>query len=196
MTDPQNAPVGALASTVSRSRLEAISDGIMAVAITLLVLRIDPPTPAPGESLSDALLQTTLGELGIFALSFFLIARFWLLHHNVFTHLPDRVSSKLVALNFVFLALICLVPFTSELYTQYGGDPMAFAVYAITIALAGTIISIIAVLGGLPLTLRSVAVPVIFCASIPLAFVVPGWAWVLWLLILIVPSRRLESGGH
>ncbi len=168
----------------------------MAVAITLLVLRINPPNPAPGESLSDALLQTTLGELGIFALSFFLIARFWLLHHNVFTQLPDRVPSRIVLLNFVFLALICLVPFTSELYTQYGGNPTAFAVYAITIALAGTIISIIAVLGGLPLTLRSVAVPVIFFASIPLALVVPDWAWLLWLLILIVPSRRLGSGGH
>ncbi len=196
MMDPRDTPVGALTSAVSRRRLEAISDGIMAVAITLLVLRINPPNPAPGESLADALLQTTLGELGIFALSFFLIARFWLLHHNVFTQLPDRVPSRIVLLNFVFLALICLVPFTSELYTQYGGNPTAFAVYAITIALAGTIISIIAVLGGLPLTLRSVAVPVIFFASIPLALVVPDWAWLLWLLILIVPSRRLGSGGH
>lgn len=168
----------------------------MAVAITLLALGINPPNPATGESLADALLQTTLVELGIFALSFFLIARFWLLHHNVFMHLPARVSSKLVALNFVFLALICLVPFTSELYSHNGRDPAAFAVYAITVALLGTVLSIIAVLGGLPLTLRSVAVPVIFLASIPLAFVLPGWAALLWLLILIVPSRRLGSGGH
>ncbi len=167
----------------------------MAVAITLLVLRINPPHPATGESLAFHL-QTMVGEFGIFALSFFLIARFWVLHHNVFMHLPDRVPRQLVALNFVFLALICLVPFTSELYSLQGDDPAAFAVYAFTVALSGTVLSIIAVLGGLPLTLRSVAVPGIFFASIPLAYVVPGWAALLWLLILIVPSRRLGSGGH
>jgi len=59
-----------------RSQLEGISDGVIAVAITLLVLGIDPPDPAPGESLWQALDTGTLGSLGLFALSFIVVARF------------------------------------------------------------------------------------------------------------------------
>ena len=85
----------------------------MAVAITLLALGIDAPTPEPGESLLQAFDAQTLGAIGLFALSFFLIARFWLVHHRLFAGLPSMLDPGFVVLNFAFLAMICLVPFAT-----------------------------------------------------------------------------------
>ena len=73
---------------IRRSRLEGISDGVIAVAITLLVLGIDPPDPAPGESLWQALDTGTIGSLGLFVLSFVVIGRFWMVHHDAMRDLP------------------------------------------------------------------------------------------------------------
>ena len=61
-----------------RGRVEAISDGVVAVAITLLALGIEAPQVAAGETLWQSFDTQTLSQIGLFLLSFFLIARFWL----------------------------------------------------------------------------------------------------------------------
>jgi len=69
-------------------RVAAFTDGVMAVAITLLVLNIDVPRERPGDRLGDALVDL-LPSLGAYALAFALVGRFWVIHHNLFEKLRN-----------------------------------------------------------------------------------------------------------
>ena len=115
------------------SRIVAFSDGVMAVAITLLVLNLEVPD-VPREDLGDALVDL-LPSLGAYVLAFALVGRFWVIHHNLFEKLR-AFDITLRALNLLFLALIVLVPFSSELYDRYTDEPLAAAVLGATLGLA------------------------------------------------------------
>jgi uncharacterized membrane protein len=115
-------------------RIGAFSDGVMAVAITLLVLNIQVPRLGPGQELGDALWDL-VPSLGAFVIAFALVGRFWVLHHNLFEKLTD-FDSWLMALNLVFLALIVLIPFSSELYDTYTDQGLAAAVLGANLGLA------------------------------------------------------------
>jgi uncharacterized membrane protein len=98
-------------------RIEAFSDGVMAVAITLLVLNIQVPRELHGQKLGHALVDL-LPSLGAFAIAFALVGRFWVIHHNLFEKLRG-FDQRLMVLNLAFLATIVLIPFSSELYDTY-----------------------------------------------------------------------------
>jgi uncharacterized membrane protein len=119
------------------SRIAAFTDGVMAVAITLLVLNIQVPTLAQGQSLDDALFDL-LPSLGAYVLAFGLVGRFWVIHHNLFEKLRD-FDRTLMGMNLTFLALIVLVPFSAELYDTYTKDAIAAAVLGATLGLAAMI---------------------------------------------------------
>lgn len=190
MTDP------APASGVDRNRLESISDGIMAVAITLLVLGIDAPTRAPGESLWQALDAGAIGSLALFALSFAVIARFWLVHHDVFRHLPQRVPGRVVALNFAALLGICLVPFATTLFGRNGQDLGALVVYAGTFAIISLLLSAVRGGGRLVLDAPTVVHPAVFLAAIPVALVAsPALAPLTWCAFAFVPRLIRRGDG-
>ena len=95
-------------------RIAAFTDGVMAVAITLLVLNVEVPRLKPGQSLGDALVDL-LPSLGAYALAFALVGRFWVIHHNLFEKLRD-FDRTLMALNLLFLSLVVLMPFSAQLY--------------------------------------------------------------------------------
>jgi uncharacterized membrane protein len=118
-------------------RIAAFTDGVMAVAITLLVLNLEVPQLDPGQSLGDALVDL-LPSLGAYLLAFALIGRFWVIHHNLFEKLRG-FDRTLMALNLVFLALIVLVPFAAELYDTYTDEPLAAAVLGATMGLAAMV---------------------------------------------------------
>lgn len=179
---------------ISRGRLEAFSDGVMAVAITLLVLGVEAPDPAPGESLWQALDTQTLGSLALFVLSFAVIARFWLVHHDAFKSLPARVPTPLVAANFGFLLMICLVPFSTSLFASESNDMLALVVYAATFAVVSGCLAILIAQGRDGLTVRSIAIPAVFLAAIPVGVVVgPAYAPWTWLLLTLTSSGRLDA---
>ena len=176
---------------ISSRRLEGLSDGIMAVAITLLVLNVEPPERATGESLWQALDAQVLGEVGVFLLSFLLIARYWLVHHRVFAFLPSRCSPRFVAVNFAFLATICLMPFTTEIFTANSDDVTALAVYAGGLALGSALLGAMFRLAGRPGGRRSLLVPFVFLAAIPVGLVIgPQFAPLTWFLLALVPEER------
>lgn len=163
----------------------------MAVAITLVVLGIDPPTRAGEETLWQALQEQTLPNVVMFLLSFFLIARFWMLHHNAFRFLPDPVPIAPVVVNFLFLATICLMPFTTELFAENLGDLTAFSIYALGLTVASAFVGVLFQMGGLPLTVTRLLVPAIFAGSILFAaFVSIDWAPFLWILPTLIARRR------
>ena len=115
-------------------RIAAFTDGVMAVAITLLVLNIQVPQLEDGQSLGDALVDL-LPSLGAYLLAFALVGRFWVIHHDLFERLRG-FDRTLMALNLSFLALIVLVPFSAELYDTYTKDALAAAVLGATLGLA------------------------------------------------------------
>jgi len=115
-------------------RIGAFSDGVMAVAITLLVLNIQVPTLEHGQTLGDALWDL-LPSLGAFALAFGLVGRFWVIHHNLFEKLRG-FDQTLMLLNLGFLAAIVLIPFSAELYDTYTDEGLAAAVLGANLGIA------------------------------------------------------------
>jgi uncharacterized membrane protein len=157
-----------------RGRVEAISDGVVAVAMTLLALGIKAPQVAPGETLWQAFDIHTLGQIGLFLLSFFMIARFWLMHHRLFRELPDVLSPRFVVLNFAFLAALCLMPFATTTYSENSNDLTALAIYTRTLSQL-----------FLPVTIVLLAIPVGY-------FVGPSYALFVWASLFVVGGGRLE----
>lgn len=90
------------------TRVEAFSDGMFAIAITLLILEIKVPTSPPG-SLSQALLHQWPSYLA-FLLSFFYIGVMWMNHHRMFTHIR-KSNDTLLIFNLLLLLGVTAVPF-------------------------------------------------------------------------------------
>lgn len=108
------------AATQRTARLEAFTDGVFAIAATLLVL--DLTTHSLGEVTSDAAMWSALGDMSYlflnFALSFVLLCLLWMVHVQQFEHIA-RVDSTMVWLNNARLLFVVLVPFATNLTTEY-----------------------------------------------------------------------------
>ncbi len=122
-------------------RLLALSDGVIAVAITLLVLDIRLPEGF-GE-LSDAELWAALVALWprflAYLLSFYVIANFWFSHRAKFNHII-KTDGRLMWINMLFLLTVGLVPFTTNLIAESGGT-VSTMVYAASMVVSGLSLS-------------------------------------------------------
>jgi uncharacterized membrane protein len=100
-------------------RVEAFSDGVLAIVITLLVLEIKVPQALPNDE--AALWQAIAGQLpmiGAWVVSFLFVLVFWVAHHYFFAML-EKVDRGLLWLNGLFLLAICFMPFPTALSGQY-----------------------------------------------------------------------------
>jgi uncharacterized membrane protein len=199
----EQALVSAVAETEQEfdyDRTVALSDGVFAIALTLLVLSIEVPPPQPGRSSHVwPLLTEQWREVLSYGVSVAVIGLLWMRHHAFFGELL-RIDGRLTALNIGYLGLVAFLPFPTEMLGSYEGDPAAVAVYAATLALVAASAALMrwhADRAGL-LTdaarrepLWSLAlVPGVFLASIPLALVSPVIAQVSWLVLLAARVRR------
>jgi uncharacterized membrane protein len=109
---------------LSKGRLEALSDGIFATVMTVLVLSLSVPliTPQPPPSELAADVTTEVMNLApnilSYVLSFLLLAIMWVSHHNIF-HYLRRVDRPLIWLNIIFLLSVGFVPFSTALLGRY-----------------------------------------------------------------------------
>ena len=134
-------------------RLMAFSDGVFAIAITLLVLNVPVPDIRQADAMSrlPAALLDTGPRLLTFALSFFLVGFYWIRHHQLFRQLSD-VNVWLLWLNLVVLFLVCLLPFSSGVVGRYPSTVVGAEVYAVNlaaIALSFTALNVYATRGRL-----------------------------------------------
>jgi uncharacterized membrane protein len=90
------------------------SDGVFAIAIMLLVLSIDVPTNLASSEEVSGFLGQALPQLVVYAVAFMVIGTFWVRHHRMFT-LWRAVDGRMLILNLVFLAFVCLLPFPTDL---------------------------------------------------------------------------------
>jgi len=116
---------------VEFNRIVSFSDGIFAIAMTLLVLGLT--IPAGVKDLTRALLDDK-GDFLAYAISFAVLARYWLAHHRFFSAL-ERFDRRLMGLNLFYLAWIALVPFSSQVLGDYGEKTDAAVLYAINMIL-------------------------------------------------------------
>ena len=179
------------------SRIVAFSDGVFAIAITLLVLNL-----GVGEGVKDGELGRVLWshhqDLFAYALSFAVIGRFWLVHHRFFGEVTG-FDSRLIWLNLFYLAWIVLIPFSSQVLGDYGGTTAAEVLYAgnlVGVVLSGTLLFADAQRAGLTSTESAEAregrrhallIALVFAASIPVALVNPDLAPYCWLVLFLVP---------
>ena len=115
-------------------RVEALTDGIFAVAMTLLVIELKLPEHgnASAEALGEALFSLVPKAVS-WLLSFFVLALFWVGHHRVFAFVK-RADATLVVLNLVELAAVSLMPFASALSGEFSSLYVAHVIFAINMA--------------------------------------------------------------
>jgi uncharacterized membrane protein len=132
---------GLVAQMPPKARLEALSDGIFAVAMTLLVLDIKlPPDVHLG---SNADLWRYFGSISqsfaMYAVSFVVLAMFWIAHNYQF-HFVEKLDRALLWLNFAFLLLTTTIPFTTNLVTTHPDLSLAVTVYSANILLLALVL--------------------------------------------------------
>jgi len=192
-------------------RLVALSDGVIAIAITLLVLEITVPEVPAGQSTAvlPELIVDQWSDFFAYVLSFLVIGLYWLLHRQTFVHI-SRHDRGLVWLNLVFLLLIAFVPYGTSLFSSY---PSQFGVmfYAAVLALTGLSLTVLWAYASRQdlietgLTSRAVLLqgarflvsPLVFVLSIGVAVFDPQVAILTWFLLLplnaVFESRIVRS---
>ena len=105
---------------LTKNRLEAFSDGVFAIAITLLVIEIHPPDLAEGESLAHGLWEQWPNYLG-YLLSFLVLGVMWLNHHRIFEP-AKRIDGIVLVLNLNLLLWAVLMPFPTAVVADFLRD--------------------------------------------------------------------------
>ncbi len=117
---------------MSKGRLEAFSDGVIAIAVTLLVLDVHVPSPGSPGGLAHSLAREW-PNYASYATSFLTIGIIWINHHGALARLR-YVDHAVLLLNLILLMFIGLLPFTTALMARYlrasSGEDLAAAVYA------------------------------------------------------------------
>ena len=116
------------------ARIAAFSDGVYAIAITLLALQLEIPTGDDVDVWAEV--SGLAPSLLAFAISFAVIGAYWVAHHRLYAVI-ERYDRRLIWLNLLSLFFIVLQPFTTSLVGEHGDSSAAVAIYALSIALAG-----------------------------------------------------------
>jgi uncharacterized membrane protein len=183
-------------------RTVALSDGVFAIALTLLVLNIGVPGSVRPGTLGSGLLDHGT-EFESYAVSFAVIALLWVRHHAFFRAV-EKIDGRTTLLNLAYLGLVAFLPYPTRILGLYGGEPASVALYAITVAIIATIGGIMRTYavrahllsdqGRRELARREhwAVAPAIFLASIPVAFASAKLAELFW-LVLLVPGLATRA---
>ncbi len=184
-------------------RINALSDGVFAIAITLLVLNIEVPNDIPANLVAQELpgrLAALVPDLLSYVVSFLVIGSYWMAHRAIFQGIRalDRV---LIWLNFLFLMFVAFLPFPTALLDEYPNYQLPVALYAGSLAVA-----------RLPLTtiwwyaahnrrlihehldartvwfhrIRGLGIPLVFLLSISISFISITAAIFSWVLLFVI----------
>jgi uncharacterized membrane protein len=184
-----------------KARLEAFSDGVIAIIITIMVLELEVP-----HETGIAALRPLIPVFLSYVLSFVFVGIYWNNHHHML-QVAERVSGPILWANLHLLFWLSLVPFVTGWMGENHFAPVPVALYGCVLLMAGiayTILtraliahhgneSVLAVAVGSDR--KGIASLAMYAAAIPLAFVSPalsGGLYVLVAIIWLVPDRRIE----
>jgi uncharacterized membrane protein len=194
-------------------RVLAFSDGLFAIAMTLLIVAVAVPHVDDEGSihqLADGL-NDLVPAFTSFFISFAVIGRYWLAHHQ-FISLLRAMSQSFVALNLVYLAFIAFLPFPTALLGEYFSNPLSIVIYAINVGIVSTMEVVLfrsAYRNDLLLrkptpdvyrfgVIASLSPVFFFAISIPIAFVSTTLAVLTWFLTAPLGAwmeRRAPKGA-
>jgi uncharacterized membrane protein len=187
---------------MNTARLEAFTDGVVAIIITIMVLEIRVPK---GGDLAS--LQADVPVLLAYVLSYVNVGIFWNNHHHML-HVTEKVNGRVLWANLALLFWLSLVPFVIRWIDEAGFVPAPVAAYGVVLALAAVSYTVLqaqiiaangrdsrlAVATGKDL--KGKLSVTLYVAAVVLAFVRPWLAIVLYVtvaLIWLVPDTRIES---
>jgi uncharacterized membrane protein len=189
---------------MQKNRLEAFSDGVLAIIITIMVLELKVPH---GEGGAEWARLVELGPVILsYILSFVYVGIYWNNHHHLF-HGTGHVTGGILWANLHLLFWLSLFPFTTGWMGENQFEALPTAVYGVVLFMAAVAyyvlqLTIIVEQGRQGFLAKAVGrdwkgklSPVIYLAAIPLAFLSPALAnalYVLVALIWLVPDRRIE----
>jgi len=181
-------------------RIEALADGIFAIAMTLLVLTLTLPDMAQTKLSLSQLLADQWSKFFNYALSFLLLAIFWIVHHQQF-HVIRRTDRNHVWINIGILMFVALMPFSTDIAGDYSGETLAELVFGANLMILGLLFLLnwwyacsnhrlvdadldreIIVRG----IRRSCVTPCVAAVSMILSFFIPGWALTAYMLIPVI----------
>lgn len=187
---------------MTNERINAFSDGVVAILITIMVLELKVPHGADLSALS-ALLPIFL----TYVLSFIVIAIYWNNHHHMF-YLTDRITGGILWANLHLLFWLSLMPFVTGWMGENHFAPLPTALYGVVLTMAGVayyILSQTIIRSQGPNSKLKAAVGddakgkisvVLYLLAIPLAFVnqlISDAIYVFVALMWLVPDRRIEQ---
>ena len=190
---------------IGKQRIEALSDGLYAIALTLLVLELKLPSLGHGATNADLLhaLRELMPKVLTWFLSFWVMAVLWLSQVRVY-HLVHSLSRTMVRLELTQLACVSLMPFSTALIGEHGELPAAAVIYAanmLAITLTGALrtrellhqpgvhIETLPAPVVRTLKMRSYALPGCATAAVVLGFFYPGWNMLAMLPMVFIPAR-------
>jgi len=197
-------------------RILALSDGVFAFSLTLLVVSLSVPTATSDLALASQLLNQAPTYFSYF-ISFIAVASIWYGHHESFKYIR-RYDGRLIALNFGSLLLIAFLPFPTAVLGRNQQEPLAAILYALTLALSNLFFATTwwYTTHGWRLVRRDLSPEIVrlrfyrtlggafvFLLSIPLALWRPIAAEVVWSVFLVTiyvllrgprPPRRTLGG--
>jgi uncharacterized membrane protein len=188
---------------MNKTRLEAFSDGVLAILITIMVLELKPPYGSNWEAI-----KPVLETLGSYLMSFVYLGIYWGNHHHLL-HTANKVNAKIIWANMNLLFWLSLIPFITSWMGGNSFDSVSVAVYSILLVLCGISFSILRKAIQLTKTEHTrfseafhksnikekISTALYFCA-IPLAFVdtlISLGLIVIVALIWIVPNKEIEQ---
>jgi uncharacterized membrane protein len=187
---------------MTKGRLEAFTDGVVAIIITIMVLEMKVP---PGDDIGA--LQSALPIFLAYVLSYVNIGIFWNNHHHML-HATERIDGRVLWANLFLLFWLSLVPFVIRWIDETGFRSFPVAAYGVVLAMAAigyTLLqaAIIARNGRTSALAMAVGSDLkgklslgMYIAAVPLAFVREWIAIVLYVVVALmwlVPDRRIES---
>ena len=194
-------------------RVVAFSDGVIAIAITLLALALQAPATNDHTTNGQLLhsLRADWDEYFAFLLSFVIIGGNWAAHRRVFRYV-NRLTSRVAALNMIWLLMMILTPFTARLLAANGGFGVRFTIYALIQVVASACLLQMSrqisreslLRPDAPAAARhpdmshNLTLTVVFLVSIPVSYAT-GWAFALWAAVPVlspVLRRLMTSGRH
>ena len=186
---------------MSKGRLEAFSDGVIAILITIMVLELKVPHGADLRALS-----VLTPVLSSYVLSFVFLGIYWNNHHHLFQAVK-RVDGRVLWANLHLLFWLSLVPFVTAWMGENPGASVPVATYGAVLLLAGCayflLARVLVALHGKESTLavaigedrKGIASVVLYAAAVGFAFVRPPVSLVLYVTVAVmwlVPDRRIE----
>ena len=130
---------------MDKNRLEALSDGVFSIIMTLLIFNVAVPTIAGTASEAD--IATALLNLSPLFVSYFMsfavLAMFWISHNFFYHSVTTEVNRKLVLLNMLYLSFLAFIPFSAHLLGEYQYLKLPVLLYGANVLLIGIIASFI-----------------------------------------------------